>query len=71
MDATDPQPHADDGPRPQDLKRGGKRALLVLLAVIAVLAIAVALTNLGGDDDPSGGGDRGMGSTTLQLVGAP
>ncbi len=45
----------------QDLKRTGRKLLLGLLALIVVVAIAVALTNLGGDDDPSGGGNEGLG----------
>jgi hypothetical protein len=68
--ATNPQPHSDEGPRPQDLKRGGRKVLLVLLALLVVVAVIVALTNLGGDDDPSGGGDEGLGPTvTLELAG--
>ena len=65
MTATNPQP--DDpgrggaGSGPEDLKRGGRKALMVLLVLIALAAIAVALTNLGGDDDPSGGGEQGLG----------
>ena len=71
MDATDPQPHSDEGPRTGDLKRGGMKALLALLALIVVVGIIVALTNIGGDDDPSGGGEQGMGTTaTLELVGS-
>ena len=71
MDATDPQPHTDEGPRPGDLKRGGIKILLALLALIVVVGIIVALTNLGGDDDPSGGGNEGLGPTvTLELAGS-
>jgi hypothetical protein len=71
MDATDPQPHSGEGPRPGDLKRGGMKALLALLALIVVVGIIVALTNIGGDDDPSGGDEQGMGTTaTLELVGS-
>ncbi len=70
MTASNPQPHSDEGPRPQDLKRGGRKVLLVLLAVIAVIAVIVALTNLGSDDDPSGGGEQGMGvPASLELAG--
>ncbi|MFD2092397.1 hypothetical protein [Blastococcus deserti] len=72
MTATNPQPHSGEGPRPGDVKRGGRKALLALLVLIVLVAIAVALTNLGGDDDPSGGGEQGMGTTaTLELTGAP
>ena len=71
MSATNPQPHSQDGPRPGDLKRGGIKILLVLIALVVVVGIIVALTNLGGDDDPSGGGEQGMGTTaTLELVGS-
>ncbi len=45
----------------KDLKRTGRNLLLGLLALIVIVAIAVALTNLGGDDDPSGGGNEGRG----------
>jgi hypothetical protein len=71
VDATNPQPHHDEGPRPEDLKRGGIKLLLGFLAFLVVVAIIVALTNLGGDDDPSGGGEEGMGpSVTLELSGS-
>ncbi|SNR78335.1 hypothetical protein [Blastococcus mobilis] len=70
MDATNPQPHSGEGPRPQDLKRGGRKILLAFLAFLVVVAVIVALTNIGGDDDPSGGGEQGMGATgTVELVG--
>jgi hypothetical protein len=73
--ATDPQPDdpraGGDGARPEDLKRGGRKFLWALIALIIVVAIAVALSNLGGDDDPSGGGEEGMGATvTLELPGS-
>ena len=45
----------------QDLKRTGRNLILGLIALIVVVAIAVALTNLGGDDDPSGGDEEGLG----------
>jgi len=71
MDATNPQPHSEDGPRPGDLKRTGLKVLLAFLALVAIVAVIVALTNIGGDDDPSGGGEQGMGTTaTLELTGA-
>jgi hypothetical protein len=71
MDATDPQPHSHEGPRPGDLKRGGIKVLLAFLAFVVVVAIIVALTRLGGDDDPSGGDEQGMGTTaTVELVGS-
>ncbi len=71
MTATDPQPHSGEGPRPGDLKRGGIKVLLAFLAFLVVVAIIVALSNVGGDDDPSGGGEQGMGTTaTLELAGA-
>ncbi len=72
MSATDPQPHnaPDEGPRPQDLKRGGRKVLIAFLILVVVVAIAVALSNLGGDDDPSGGGEQGMGVPVAEeLVG--
>ena len=46
----------------KDLKHTGRYLILGLLALIVVVGIAVALTNLGGDDDPSGGGNEGLGS---------
>ncbi|SOE03291.1 hypothetical protein [Blastococcus haudaquaticus] len=71
MTATDPQPNTGDGPRPGDLKRGGLKILLAFLAFIVVVAVIVALTRIGGDDDPSGGGEQGMGATaTLELAGS-
>ena len=48
----------------QTLKKTGRNLVLGLLALIVVVAIAVALTNLGGDDDPSGGTEEGLGPTT-------
>ena len=70
MSATDPQPHGGEGPRPQDLKRGGRKVLIAFLILVVVVAIAVALSNLGGDDDPSGGGEQGMGVPVAEeLVG--
>jgi hypothetical protein len=45
----------------KDLKRTGRNLLLGLLALIVIAAIAVALSNIGGDDDPSGGGEEGLG----------
>jgi len=70
--ASNPQPHSNEGPRPQDLKRGGRKVLLALLALIAVIAVIVALTNIGGDDDPSGGGNEGLAPTaTVELAGTP
>jgi hypothetical protein len=68
MTATNPQPHSDEGPRPGDVKRGGIKALLVLVALVVVVAIIVALTNLGGDDDPSGGGEQGMGVAATSVI---
>jgi hypothetical protein len=71
--ATNPQP---DDPRtpgknagPEDLKRGGRKVLVAFVALIIVVAIAVGLSNCGGDDDPSGGGEEGMSpSVTLELT---
>jgi hypothetical protein len=69
--ATNPQPHSDEGPRPGDLKRGGVKLLLAFLAFLVVVAVIVALTRIGGDDDPSGGDEQGMGATaTRELSGA-
>ena len=71
MTATNPQPHSDEGPRPHDLKRGGRKVLLALLALVVLVAVIVALTNPGGDDAPRGGGERGMGArATVELAGA-
>ncbi len=73
MTATDPQPDnvRGDGPRPGDVKRGGIKILLAVLAFLVVVAVIVALTRIGGDDDPSGGGEQGMGTTaTSELVGS-
>jgi hypothetical protein len=71
VNPTDPQPHSGEGPRPGDVKRGGMKIVLALLALIAVVAVIVALSNIGGDDDPSGGGEQGMGTTaTLELTGS-
>ena len=56
----------------KDLKRTGRNLVLGLLALIVIVGIAVALSNLGGDDDPSGGGDEGLGpvpAAELSLVG--
>ncbi len=75
MTATNPQPDdpraGGDGARPQDLRGGGRRVLLALVALVVVLVIAVSLTRCGGDDDPSGGDEQGLGTTaTVQLSGA-
>jgi hypothetical protein len=74
--ATNPQP--DDPRTPgksagaEDLKRGGRKVLLAFVAFIIVVAVAVGLSNCGGDDDPSGGGEEGLGpSVTLELPAAP
>ncbi len=57
----------------QDLKRTGRNLVLGLIALIVVVAIAVALTNIGGDDDGSGGSPEGRGTAPagveLVLVG--
>jgi len=50
---------------PEDLKRTGRNLLLGLVALIVLVAIAVALSNLGGDDDPSGGSDEGLGPAAV------
>jgi hypothetical protein len=69
--ATNPQPHQDDGPRSGDIGRWLKWFALGLVALIVVVGIAVALTNLGDDDDPSGGDEQGLGpAVTLELLGA-
>ena len=62
MTSSDPQPDAARQGR-QDLKRTGLYLLLGLVALVVVLTITVALSNLGGDDDPSGGGTEGLGAT--------
>jgi hypothetical protein len=74
--ASNPQPDENRrggaGSGPEDLKRGGRKALLVFLVLVVLVAIAVALTNIGGDDDPSGGGEQGMGPTAaMELLGSP
>ena len=39
------------------------------MVLIVIAAIAVALSNLGGDDDPSGGGEQGLGpAVTAELT---
>ena len=45
---------------PGDLKRGLRWIVLGVVALIIVATIAVLLTNLGGDDDPSGGDEEGL-----------
>ena len=62
MTSSDPQRDRSEAEQGrQDLKRTGRNLLLGLLALIVIVAIAVALTNLGGDGDPSGGGNEGLG----------
>ena len=62
MTSSDPQrdrAEAEQGRK--DLKRTGLYLLLGLVALVVVLTITVALSNLGSDDDPSGGGTEGLG----------
>ncbi len=62
MASPDPaRDHREAAQGRKDLKRTGRNLVLGLVALIVVVAIAVALSNLGGDDDPSGGGDEGLG----------
>ena len=62
MASPDPaRDHREAAQGRQDLKRTGRNLLLGLIALIVVAAIAVALSNLGGDDDPSGGDEEGLG----------
>ena len=68
MDATNPQPGDQ---RPEGLKSGLRKVVIGLVLAIALVAIAVALSNLGGDDDPSGGGNEGMGTTTALELALP
>ncbi len=64
MDATDPQPRPQ---RPEGVKSGIRKFVIGLVILIVVAAIAVALTNLGGDDDPSGGGNEGLAPSATML----
>jgi flagellar basal body-associated protein FliL len=64
VDATDPQPGDQ---RPEGVKSGIRKVLIGLVILIVVAAIAVALSNLGGDDDGSGGGEQGLGPTEVTL----
>jgi hypothetical protein len=74
--ATNPQP---DDPRtpgktagPEDLKRGSRKFVLWLLLFLIVVAVAIGLSNCGGDDDPSGGGEQGLGpAVTLEIAPLP
>ncbi len=61
---TFPDPQRDRSEAEQgrkDLKRTGRNLILGLIALVVVVAIAVALTNIGGDDDASGGDEEGLG----------
>ncbi|MCW2700416.1 MAG: hypothetical protein JWQ45_1951 [Blastococcus sp.] len=62
MDATDPQPKDQS---PDDVKRGLRTFVIGLVVLIVIAAIAVALSNLGNDDDPSGGGNEGMAQSVV------
>ncbi len=68
---TDLQPEdpGAGGPpaRPEDLKRGLRWVLIVLVALVVVVAVLVLLTNIGGDDDPSGGGNEGLGPSVVVI----
>jgi hypothetical protein len=73
--ATNPQP---DHPRttgktggPEDLKRGGRKFLLWFVLFLIVVAVAVGLSNCGGDDDPSGGGEQGLGPAATVVLAPP
>jgi hypothetical protein len=68
MDATDPQA-GDQGP--EDVRRGLRTfviGLVVLIVIAAIAAIAVALSNLGSDDDPSGGGTEGLAPAAVVMA---
>ncbi len=67
---TSPDPQHDRAAAQQgrkDLKRTGLYLVLGLIALVVVLTITVALSNLGGDDDPSGGGSEGLPAAGLQV----
>jgi hypothetical protein len=73
VSATTPQPGDRRTPAQkegaEDLKRGGRKLLLAFVVLVIVVAIAVGLSNCGGDDDPSGGGEQGMAPAgTLELA---
>jgi hypothetical protein len=55
--ATNPKP---DDPQPADIKRGLRKFVIGLVVLIVIAAIAVALSNLGNDDDGSGGSNEGL-----------
>jgi hypothetical protein len=65
MDATDPQPKDQS---PEDVKRGLRKFVIGLVVLVVIAAIAVALTNIGGDDDGSGGSNEGMAAATAVHV---
>ena len=68
MDATDPQSKDQS---PEDVKRGLRKFVIGLVILIVVAAIAVALSNLGNDDDGSGGSNQGLAPSAVELsVGA-
>jgi hypothetical protein len=64
VDATDPQ---SKNQSPEDVKRGLRKFLIGLVILIVVAAIAVALSNLGNDDDPSGGGNEGLAPSAVEV----
>ena len=73
MSATNPQPGDPRTPEQkagaEDLKRGGRKLVPGLIVLVILVAIAVGLSNCGGDDDPSGGGEQGMRpAVTLELA---
>jgi hypothetical protein len=65
MDATDPQA-GDQGP--EDVRRGLRTFVIGLVVLIVIAAIAVALSNLGSDDDPSGGGTEGLAPAAVVMA---
>ena len=72
MASPDPaRDHSEAAQGRKDLKRTGRNLVLGLLALIVIVGIAVALSNLGGDDDPSGGGNEGLGSTAVAELSFP
>jgi hypothetical protein len=49
------------------VKRGLRKFVVGLVILIVVAAIAVALSKLGNDDDPSGGGNEGLAPSAVEV----